>query len=62
MKKKKPTLILFEQLEERIFLDANPLLLLDPGVDPGGDAGSELVDVPLESAAETAAVPLVNED
>ena len=54
MKKKKPALI-FEQLEERIFLDANPLLILDPGVDPGGDAGSELVDVPLESAAETAA-------
>jgi len=50
MKKKKPSLI-FEQLEERIFLDTNPLLILDPAI----NADLEPIDVPLESAAETAA-------
>ena len=60
MKKKKPALI-FEQLEERIFLDANPLLILDSDVDPGGDAVLEQVATPLESAAETAAAPIANE-
>ncbi|MBU0946490.1 MAG: DUF4347 domain-containing protein, partial [Proteobacteria bacterium] len=43
--------LLLEQLEERIFLDANPLI---PG-DLGGDPGLESLAVPLESAAEAAA-------
>jgi len=39
--------LLLEQLEERIFLDANPVAVVDAGMDP--------VDSPVESVVETAA-------
>ncbi len=51
--------LLLEQLEDRIFLDANPLLIADGSVDPTVDPVAE---APVESAVEAAATEPENKE